>query len=83
MKTVYYTETYPKRRMWKKEVEIKGESVVETSWKCIQTWEVVDNNPRLSTEKGRRKLVSYAIDKAPQYQTAKSMRCIILKKNKR
>jgi len=64
MKTVYYTETYPKRRMWEKEVEIKGESVVETPWNCVKTWEVADNNPRLSTENSRRELVSYVIDKA-------------------
>ena len=63
MKTVYYTEFWPKRRLWEKKVEIKGESVVEASWKCIETWDVVDNNPHLSTENGKREIVSYVIDK--------------------
>lgn len=64
MKKVYYTETYPERRLWEKEVEINGKSVVETPWKCIQTWEVADNNPHLSTENSRRELVSCVIDRA-------------------
>lgn len=64
MSTVYYTEIWPKRRLWEKKVEIKGESVVETSWKCIENWDVVDNNPRLSTKNGEREIVSYVIDKA-------------------
>lgn len=64
MKTICYIETYPERCMWEKEVENKGESVVETPWKCVETWEVADNNPHLLTENSRRELVSSVIDQA-------------------
>ena len=37
---VQYTETYPKRRLWEKEVETNGESVIETPWKCVEEWDV-------------------------------------------
>ena len=60
---IRYTETYPKRRLWEKEIEINGESVVETPWKCVETWEVPENIKIASVET-QKNLVSLAIEES-------------------